>query len=478
MGSSTGAPAEVVVETPPPRRGIRGFFASHPIGFWFIFWGEFAERCSFYGMTAILARYLAEQLGLGQANATTLMSFFLAGSYFLPMLGGYLADNFFGKYRMIVWFSVPYIFGHVFMSIEDEWFMGLALLLLAMGSGVTKPNISTLMGLTYDQQRPGQEQLLSEAFAVYYMAINIGASVSIFTVPAIRSAYGYSWAFLFPAALMVVAFILFASGKPFYAKEVIVRRRKTPEERALQWQVVGRIAGLFLLVSFFWAIFYQSSSTWIFFANTYMDRTFFGHQFDPEQFGTLNPFLIVLLVPVVTAFFNFLYRRGIKVRPTDKMIVGFLLTALTMCVMAFAGYRAGPVAGERPVVKDGEVQMKDGRPQMEEYVLPENQVTIWWQVLAFLLITVAEILISVTGLELAFTAAPATMKSFVTGLWLAVVGVANLFFNAPVGRLYPVMQPGNYFAMLSLVLLAVTVAFVFVARRFNRLSDESTAVAT
>jgi POT family proton-dependent oligopeptide transporter len=475
MGSTTGDGSIVAPDVALPTNAIIRFFRSHPIGFWFIFWGEFAERCSFYGMRAILARYMAEQLHLGQANATTYSSFFLAASYFLPMLGGYLADNFFGKYRIIVWFSVPYILGHVILSVENEWFMAFALVLLAMGSGVIKPNISTLMGMTYDQQRPGQERLRSDAFAIFYMAINIGAAVSIYTVPWIRTNFSYSLAFMFPAALMVLAFILFAAGKPFYATEVIVRKKKTPEERRQQWQVVGQIAGLFILVAFFWAIFDQSTTTWVFFANTYMDRTFFGHEFDPEQFGTLNPLLIVLLVPVVTLFVNFLIRRGVRIRPTDKMVVGFLLTAMTMGAMAVAGYRAGSVEGERPVMKDGNVVMREGQPEMEAYVPPEKKVTIWWQVLAFFLITVAEILISVTGLELAFTAAPKSMKSFVTGLWLAAVGLGNLFFNAPVGRLYPLMHPGNYFAMLTAMLLVVTVAFVFVARRFNRQSTQAAA---
>src|SRR5690242_19369991 len=82
-----------------------GFFARHPIGFWFIFWGEFAERCSYYGMRAILALYMAKKLGFGEANAGTYMSFFMAACYLLPLLGGYLADNFFGKYNIIVAFS-------------------------------------------------------------------------------------------------------------------------------------------------------------------------------------------------------------------------------------------------------------------------------------------------------------------------------------------------------------------------------------
>src|SRR5580658_3978743 len=85
----------------------------HPTGFWFIFWGEFAERCSYYGMRAILSVYMADQLGLGKGDAGLYMSFFIAACYFLPLIGGYLADNFFGKYRTIVAFSIPYILGHV-----------------------------------------------------------------------------------------------------------------------------------------------------------------------------------------------------------------------------------------------------------------------------------------------------------------------------------------------------------------------------
>jgi dipeptide/tripeptide permease len=438
MGSPAVSTTNTATQSVPEKVGL----GQHPIGFWFIFWGEFAERCAYYGMLAILARYMAEQLELGQANANTYVQIFMGACYFLPLLGGYLADNFFGKYNIIVAFCVPYIFGPILLSIESPWFMTVGLVLLAIGSGVIKPNISTLMGLTYDQQRPGQELLRSNAFAIFYMAINIGAALSIFTVPAIRTAYGYSWAFLFPAALMAVAFCAFAAGKRFYAKEVIVRHKLTPQERALQWLAIKRVAWLFLLIVFFWAIFNQASTTWIFFANTYMDRTLFGREFDPEQFGTLNPVFIVLLVPVVTYFWNFLDRRGVKVRATDKMLVGFLLTALCMAVMSAAGYLA--------------------------VSSPDGKVTIWWQVFAFLLITVAEILISVVGLELAFVVSPKSMKGFITGLWLLTVSLASLFINAPVGRLYTVMAPGNYFAMLSAALLVVSAAFVFVARRFNR----------
>ncbi|HEX4073395.1 MAG TPA: hypothetical protein VHX68_19595, partial [Planctomycetaceae bacterium] len=131
----------------------------HPLGFWFFFWGEFAERCSFYGMKTILPVYLTGVLLFADTRGGAIMNWFKMGCYLLPLLGGYLADRFFWKYWTIVGFSIPYVLGHFILGIPNEWALVIALMLLAGGSGVIKPNISTLMGLTYDQKRPGQEQL-------------------------------------------------------------------------------------------------------------------------------------------------------------------------------------------------------------------------------------------------------------------------------------------------------------------------------
>src|SRR5262245_61607787 len=97
---------------------------NHPAGFWFIFWGELAERCSYYGMMSILARFISEKLihsegsGLGDADSVTWVSVFKAACYFLPLLGGFLADQYLGKYRLIVIFSIPYILGHIILADE------------------------------------------------------------------------------------------------------------------------------------------------------------------------------------------------------------------------------------------------------------------------------------------------------------------------------------------------------------------------
>lgn len=458
--------------------------ARHPKGFWFIFWGELAERCSYYGMRAILALYMVERLGFSESNAALAMSIFIGASYFLPLIGGWVADNYIGKYWTIVGFSVPYVAGHLVLGIESTPFLILALSLLAMGTGVIKPNISTLMGMTYDQQRPGDEALRSDAFGVFYMSINIGAAISQLAMPYIRTSHGYQIAFAFPAALMVFALLAFAAGKRHYAVDKVIKNEElAPDQRTgrklilvliglvgiilaavivagsafpastmyvgivgfiafavAMSRVLGRLGGIFVIVTFFWAIFDQSASTWIFFANSHFNLDVGGWRIEPDAIQAVNPILIIGLVPAFSILWRVLTARGRTLRSTDKMQIGFVLTALCMLVMAIAGF----------IATDG------------------VRVSILWQVGAYFLLTCAEICISVVGLELAFTAAPAHMKSVVTACWLLCVSIANLCINAPITALYEQMSPGWYFTMLTVMMIPAIGMFAVVAPRFNR----------
>ena len=422
----------------PVSSGILG----HPIGFWFFFWGELAERSSYYGMRAILALYMVDKLGFTRGESSAAMSTFIAACYLLPLVGGYLADRFFGKYWIIVGFSIPYILGHFILGIEDVVFLWIALALLAMGSGVIKPNISTLMGMTYDQQRPRQDKLRSDAFAMFYFAINLGAFASSFAMPLIRDQHGYAIAFMFPTILMVFAFAIFALGKRFYAVEVIRREPKTPQERKDQLLVLGRLGAIFLVVMFFWSIFDQSASTWTLFANDHLDLNVFGNEIPADMIQSVNPLLIILLLPPITILWRVLGALGFNIRPTDKMMLGFLLTTLTMGLMTMVA----------------------------AITTEQAKASVLWEVLAYIIITTAEICISVTGLELAYVAAPKSMKSFVTACWLLTVFFGN-FINIPITGMYnDVLPPLTFFAMLTGMMVVVCIVFFFVARWFNRAS--------
>lgn len=486
-----------LVKTDTPPAAPADVPTTHPTGFWFIFFGELAERCSFYGMKALLTFYLIHVFFYAKAQATEVVHLYVAGCYATGLIGGWVADRFLGKYWTIVLFAVPYIAGQFMVGLSDRTLMYASLVILAFGSGIIKPNISTLMGMTYDQQRPGQELLRSRAFGYFYMAINIGSFLSQIICPWLRDIFGnvdpktnapadlasakagYMAGFMFPAVLMIVALILFASGKKYYAKEDVKANRAADAASPVsKWDVVGRLAGLFTLVLFFWVIFDQHATTWLYFANDYLDIEFktpfpiLGRtdwRIPPESIQAANPFLIVVFVPVVSWLVERLAAKGYRVRPTDKMTVGFLLTAGACGIHVAAGYLA--------TNPDGTIA----------------RVSVLWQVFAYLLLTIAEVLISVTGLELAFTAAPRSLKSFVTAMWLVPVFLGNVLASQ-LAKTYPnTVGPGEtpttpafelfgheffhlpqfgtaqgYFLFWAITLLVVTAAFVVVARRFNR----------
>jgi len=432
----------------------------HPVAFWFIFWGEFAERCSYYGMRAILPLYLTTILKMPDTTAGPIFYWFKMSCYFLPLVGGYLADRFLGKYWTIVGFSVPYVLGHFILGIPNITALTIALLLLATGSGVTKPNISTLMGLTYDQQRPGQEALRSAAFNWFYFAINIGAVLSTFTMPSLRDKYGYAIAFQFPAWLMVAALLVFASGKRYFAVEKLEHRRTTPEERKQQWQTLRRLFGIFGLMVFFWTGYEQNDSQWVFFARDYVDRSIPGltNPVAPDQIQFLNPLFVLLTIP----FFGWLFKRidpTVRIfTPTRKIQAGFILGAAGCGVIAAAGYLAGST---------------------------EEKVSIAWMVVAYLVISVGEVLLYGTGLELAYAVAPKNMKGFTTACFLLTITLAD-FINSWLSQLYGgsltdapdkrgPLAPGAFFGIAALIVATAAIGFFFVGRRFDAASKKAAA---
>src|SRR5262249_50323311 len=115
----------------PAKKGFLNYLGQHPKGFWFIFWGELAERSSYYGMRSILTLFLLHStLAFTKAQTNIISHGFIAACYLLPLLGGYLADNFLGKYWTLVVFCVPYILGHFILGIETRTALFIALALL------------------------------------------------------------------------------------------------------------------------------------------------------------------------------------------------------------------------------------------------------------------------------------------------------------------------------------------------------------
>lgn len=449
-------PSTQPLDAGPPAGGLMAYFKRHPVGFWFIFWGELAERCAYYGVRALFVLYMVEVLFKDSIPdeahrgevAQNIAYAFKSACYYLPLVGGIIADRYLGKYWTIVGFAVPYVFGPILLGIPIPWVYYLGLGILAIGTGVTKPNISTLMGMTYDQKRPGDEQLRTDAFYMFYFAINLGSTFSYAVLPIVSKHFGYKVAFAVPTVLMVIALTFFALGKPHYAVEVIERRRATPEERAERWRVLGRIFGVFLLIVPWWSVYDMNDVTWTLFIRDDVDLHLLGFSIQANQPHALNPFLLLTLLPVINLFFKWLDPTGRKFPSTRKIMLGFLIMAMTYAVMATAGFLREST-GEK--------------------------VSMWWIVLAFILLTTSEVCVSTIGLELAFSAAPNTMKSFITACFLATVGFGNLL-DIPIGWLYKgnkdlrieSIGPGKFFALMAAIMLVLAVVMVPIGRKFNR----------
>jgi POT family proton-dependent oligopeptide transporter len=479
----------------------------HPIGLWFFFWGELAERSSYYGMRAILFLYMTRALLMPNDRANPSYSLFKAACYMLPLLGGYIADRFLGRYWTIVGFSVPYVLGHFILGIPTEPAMFIALVLLAGGSGVIKPNISTLLGATYDEKRPGQTQLRTSAFLWFYFAINVGALLSQVVLPEVRQRYilnhltpevraqadallakgeditgivpndllkeAFGVAFAVPAYLMLGALIIFALGKPFYALKKPTRHVLTPEERSLQWKTLGQLFGIFGLVVLYWFGYEHNDTLWISFISNYVDLRVpvLNKTIAPDQLQFLNALFVLILIPTFIFLFKGLDPEVRIFTPVRKILAGFFLTAAAVAIMAVAAF----------LVQGYTQQVMQGGKLVE---VATAKVSVLWPAAAYIVLTVGEVLLYGTMLELAYAAAPKSMKGFVTACFLLTNSLAN-FLNMAWTPLYasitdePAQRgpllPGQFFGITALITLAAGIAFIFIGKRFERSQAEAAA---
>jgi POT family proton-dependent oligopeptide transporter len=496
----------------PPGKDIpapsAGESKGHPPAIWFFFWGEFAERSSYYGMRAILFLYMTKALLMSTSAAGPAYSGFKSACYLLPLLGGYIADRWLGRYWTIVGFSVPYVAGHFILGIPNEVAMFIALALLAGGSGVIKPNISTLMGETYDDKRPGQERLRTAAFLWFYFSINIGALISQVALPEVRQSYilrhltpelrteaekllaegkditpivpndllreAFGVAFAFPAWLMVASLLIFALGKPFYSHRRPEHRVLTPEERSLQWHTLLNLAAIFALVVLFWFGYEHNDTLWIGFISDYVDLKvpLIEKTIAPDQLQFLNALFVILLVPTFTFVFGYFDPKVKIFTAMRKVLAGFFLTAAAIGIMAVAGFL---VQGHTKEV------MQAGKAVEISTV----KVSVIWPALAYIILTFGEVLLYGTMLELAYTAAPKSMKGLVTACFLLTNTLANFLnmvwtpmyggsLSDEVAKRGP-MLPGQFFGITALITLAAGIAFIFIGRRFERSQAEAHA---
>ena len=398
----------------------------------FIIGNEACERFSFYGMRNILTVFLIDWLlrndvpsqGAREASAKAVFHLFVFGVYFTPLLGGFLADRFLGKYRTILYISLLYCAGHACLALFNDdpkgFYLGLAL--IALGSGGIKPCVSALVG---DQFTAENKHLVNKVFAIFYWSINLGSFFASLSIPKTLRLFGPAVAFGIPGILMGIATLIFWLGRHQYVKIppagrdphsflAVVRsgftnrataggfferaRAEHPEEAVEGVKAVFRVLSIFVFIPFFWMLFDQKASTWVVQARS-MDLRVGPWNFEPAQMQLVNPALVMLLIPFTTGIaYPFFKRLGWELTPLRRMPIGMALGATSFVI---AGLLNVPVAAGQ-------------------------KISIVWQVLPYVVLTIGEILVSVTGLEFAYTQAPLKMKSVIQSFWNLTTAAANL----------------------------------------------------
>jgi len=441
----------------------------------FIMASEGAERFSFYGMRSILTVYMVQFLLVARHEAEASYHYFVMANYLMPLVGGWLADRFLGRYRVILFLSVGYVAGHaVLAAVETRAGLYAGLALIAIGAGGIKPCVSAFVG---DQFRPDQRSLLAKVYGLFYWMVNLGSATSTLLIPWLLRRYGPPVAFGVPGVLMALALVIFVSGRRRYVHvpptgpnrhsfvrvvATALRRRGQgaaggdwleparavhPAEAVDGARAVFRIMGVFAAVTGFWALFDQHGASWILQATRMrldvgtielMGLRLGGFRLEASQIGAINPFLVLLLVPLFQGLlYPGLVRLGVKVTPLGKMSVGMFLTLFSFVAMAAL----------QAIIDGG------GRPHA------------LWQIVPYLFLTAGEVMVSVTGLEFAFTQAPGNMKSTIMSFWMLTTAGGNLI-AAAVSH-WNRFQGAAYFAFFAALMLFCAIAFVWMARRYR-----------
>lgn len=434
----------------------------------YIVGNEACERYSYYGMRSILTVFMIQVLLFQEAKATSVYHLFAGACYLTPLLGAWISDRIWGKYKTILYLSLIYCVGHAVLAIwETEYGLYVGLGLIALGSGGIKPCVSAHVG---DQFKANQQHLLKKIYELFYFMINFGSFFSTLITPWTLDKFGPSVAFGIPGILMFIATFIFWLGRKQFVHvpptksdghgliPVVLSAFKHNSSRTSgmkfldgaikdhsQEQIeavraVFDIAKLFAAISVFWALFDQHGSSWVIQAMN-MDLVFMGVQFSASQIAAWNPIMVMGLIPFFSLIvYPFFEKMGVQMTPLRRMTWGMFVGAISFLII-----------GMIQIWMDAS----------------DDKINVMWQFFPYLVITMAEVMISITGLEFAYTQAPRSMKSSIMSIWLLTVFFGNLI-TAYVSEInfFPVASSG-YFLFFAVLMALFAVVFWWMAKNYK-----------
>jgi len=421
----------------------------HPTALFYLFFAEFWERFSYYGMRALLVLYMVNEMDFTDTRAYGVYAAYGAMVYATPIAGGLLAEKAMGYRKAIIWGGLLMALGHFAMAFEPAFYVALSLLIL--GNGFFKPNISSFIATFYEKNDPRKDG----AYTLFYMGINAGAFLTPLTCGMIGQHPDWGWHYGFGLAgvgmvLGLVVFVYGATtgvfedkggtpgmtwdegGGKVSQKDIIVGVGSLAaipiivgliinngildvglsllgvgclgylgfagftEEKREDGQRLWVVGTLLLFTTLFWTFFELAGSAITLYTDRNVDRMMFGMELPASVFQSVNPFFIILLAPAFSAMWVRLGNKGIEPPAPIKFALGLLLLGLGFLVFPLGAGAAS--AGMVPVM---------------------------YLILAYLMHTLGELCLSPVGLSLVTKLAPTRIVGLIMGIWFISSSLAH-----------------------------------------------------
>ena len=393
----------------------------HPAGLYILFFVEMWERFSYYGMRAILTLFLAApiimddpQSGYGWTNAETLSFYgtYTMFVYLMSIPGGWIADKFIGQKKAVMLGGLLLCFGHGILAVDAEWAFFTGLMLIVVGVGFLKPNISTMVGGLYKKG----DNKRDTGFYIFYMGINIGAFLGALTVGAVAAKYGWHYGFGLAGIGMAIGQLVYIYGlKYLEGVGEFIGSEKSPDKDLMNKPLTSvekdRMLVMFLsflIIIVFWGAFEQAGGLMSLYTEQKTDRMlsfslpFIGNEVPAAIFQSINAFFIIIFATIVAKFWSDWAKKGKESSSLFKMAIGLI-------IMAF-GFFFMTKASTEVIMEGDEVVQKSA---------------MIWLVLAYLFHTIGELCASPVALSFITKLAPVKYAAFMMGAYFAATGLGN-----------------------------------------------------
>ncbi|MDX2194951.1 MAG: peptide MFS transporter [Cytophagales bacterium] len=417
----------------------------HPRALYLLFFTEMWERFSYYGMRALLTIYLISDVsknGLGWSSqaAGQLYGIYTGLVYVTPLLGGYLADRYFGRRNAILMGALIMAMGHGSLALHGIHFFYTGLILLMLGNGLFKPNISSMVGLLYS---PEQAHLKDGAYTIFYMGINLGALLGTLTCGYLGERVGWHYGFGAAGIGMVIGLVLFyinqnILGNIGLRQDSITKvdntfANLTPVEVDRIW-VIGTLSFFSII---FWLTFEQAGSSISIFALKYTDRLIYDFEVPASWFQSLNPLFIFIFAPIFSWMWTYLAKHNIYISNPAKFSMALFILAMGFVVLCI-----------------GAVAIPQGASAFG--------VSMLWVVCAIWLHTLGELCLSPVGLSAVNKLSPPHMLGLMFGVWFFASAIGN-YLGGAIGGYIDVLAKSYTISSFFLIFVLISLLFSLIA---------------